>query len=73
MKLTSLDISNFDTSNVLYMDYMFYYMLELNSIDVSNFNTQKLVKADNMFGYLKKIKILDLVILMLVIYLIMFI
>ena len=38
-KLTSIDVSNFDTSYVTDMSNMFSYCYNLTSIDVSNFNT----------------------------------
>ena len=37
--LHSLDLSNFDTSSVINMQYMFYECGELQSIDLSKFNT----------------------------------
>ena len=37
--LTSLDVSNFDTSKVTDMGGMFYSCSNLTSLDVSNFDT----------------------------------
>ena len=39
--LTSLDVSNFDTSKVTDMNSMFYACNSLTSLDVSNFDTSK--------------------------------
>ena len=48
-KLTSLDLSNFDTSNVTNMDSMFYYT-SLTSLNVSNFNTSNVTNMSWMFA-----------------------
>ena len=47
--LTSLDLSNFDTSNVTDMHNMFYYCYNLTSLDLSNFDTSKVTSMNNMF------------------------
>ena len=39
LNLTSLDLSNFDTSNIIDMDGMFAHCSSLVSLDLSNFNT----------------------------------
>ena len=46
--LTSLDISNFDTKNVIYFDFMFYHCVSLTSIDVSNFDTSNAISISNI-------------------------
>ena len=48
-KLTSLDVSNFDTSNVTDMSGMFSGCQNLTSLDVSNFNTSKVTDMSSMF------------------------
>ena len=48
-KLTSLDVSSFDTSNVTNMYSMFIYCSKLTSLDVSSFNTSKVTNMDSMF------------------------
>ena len=50
-KLTSLNVSNFDTSNVTNMRYMFYNCSSLTSLNVSNFNTSKVTDMKWMFSY----------------------
>ena len=40
-KLTTLDLSNFDTSNVEDMTAMFFYCSSLTELNVSNFDTSK--------------------------------
>lgn len=48
-KLTSLDVSNFNTSNVTNMTEMFARCWELTSLDLSNFNTFNVTKMNGMF------------------------
>ena len=47
--LVYLDLSNFDTRNVFYMDYMISNCALLTSIDVSNFNTQNVQTISGLF------------------------
>jgi surface protein len=56
---TSLDVSNFDTSNVTSMSNMFYYCTNLTSLDVSNFDTSKVTIMDSMFSNCSKLTSLD--------------
>jgi surface protein len=60
--LQSIDLSNWNTSNVFYMSGLFSYMQSdaLIKIDLSNFNTKKLMGAEYMFNwciYLQEIDI----------------
>ena len=48
--LTSLDLSNFDTSKVTDMKSMFYCMRILTTLDLSNFNTSKVTDMSTMFA-----------------------
>ena len=48
-KLTTLDLSTFNTSNVTNMSVMFYNCQNLVSIDLSNFNTSKVTNMSAMF------------------------
>ena len=48
--LTTLNLSNFNTSNVTNMYGMFYGMSSLTSLDLSNFNTSKVTSMGNMFS-----------------------
>ena len=43
--LTSLDVSNFNTSNVTYISSMFFRCSSLTSLDVSHFNTSKVTNV----------------------------
>lgn len=46
-----LDLSSWDTSNVKYMDHMFYMCTSLQTLDVRNFNMNKIYnKPLNMFS-----------------------
>ena len=53
--LTSLDLSNFDTSNVTVMDQMFGDCISLTSLDVSNFDTSKVTDMRYMFENCSKL------------------
>ncbi len=57
--LTSLDLSNFNTSKVHEMNNMFYNCNSLVSVDLSNLNTSKVIKMNNMFYRCKSISSLD--------------
>lgn len=48
--LTSLDLSNFDTSRVMDMGGMFASSSNLTSLDLSNFDTSKVTNMSNMFS-----------------------
>lgn len=48
--LTSLDLSNFDTSKVTNMGFMFYSCQNITSIDLSNFDTSNVVNMSSMFS-----------------------
>ena len=58
-KLTSLDVSNFDTSSVTNMNSMFYNCSSLTSLDVSNFDTSKVTSMNEMFRSCKGLTSLD--------------
>lgn len=47
--LKSLDLSNFDSSNVTDMSYMFEYCGNLTNLDLSNFDTSKVTNMYVMF------------------------
>ena len=49
-KLTALDVSKFNTTNVTAMNGMFYGCSNLTTLDVSNFNTTKVTNMSYMFG-----------------------
>ncbi|MGN0499179.1 MAG: BspA family leucine-rich repeat surface protein [Acutalibacteraceae bacterium] len=59
-KLTSLDLSNFDTSNVTNMSEMFSGCSKLTSLDLSNFDTSNVVDMTNMFSSCSNLRSLDL-------------
>lgn len=50
LRLTSLDITNFNTANVTDMSYMFNSCTKLTSLDVTNFNTAKVKNMIRMFS-----------------------
>ena len=59
-KLTSLDLSNFNTSNVTDMGNMFSGCSGLTSLDLSNFNTSNVTDMRYMFEYCSGLTSLDL-------------
>ena len=58
--LTSLDLSNWDTSNVTSMTSMFYNCNNLTSLDLSNWNTSNVTKMNLMFYYCTSLRSLNL-------------
>ena len=58
--LTSLNLSNFDTSNVKDMRYVFRDCTALTSLDLSNFNTSNVTDMYSMFGYCTGLTSLDI-------------
>ncbi len=57
--LTSLDLSNFDTSNVARMDFMFVDCTSLTSLDLSNFDTSNVTNMECMFDSCRSLTSLD--------------
>lgn len=58
--LTSLDVSNFDTSKVRTMEGMFASCSSITNLDLSNFNTSGVTDMESMFAYCKNLTHLDL-------------
>ncbi len=58
-KLTSLDVSKFNTSNVTNMGGMFYNCKKLTSLDVSKFNTINVTEMGSMFYFCNNLTNLD--------------
>lgn len=58
--LTSLDLSNFDTSKVMDMSNMFHYSLGFTSLNLSNFDTSNVTNMNNMFSNMRYLTSLDL-------------
>lgn len=58
--LTEIDLSKFDTSNVIYMDSMFMGCTLLRELDLSNFDTSNVTSMDEMFGFCSSLTELDL-------------
>ena len=59
-KLTSLDLSNFDTSNVKDMGSMFFGCNALTKLDLSNFDTSNVTNMSYMFYACMNLNTLDL-------------
>jgi surface protein len=58
--LTNLDVSNFNTSNVTNMSYMFCTCSGLTNLDLSNFITSNVTNMSAMFRYCKSLTNLDI-------------
>ena len=58
--LISLNLSNFDTSNIINMNSIFYNCSSLTSINISNFNTSKVVNIISMFNGCSSLTSVDL-------------
>ena len=59
-KLTSIDVSGFNTDNTLYMGGLFWGCSSLTSINVSNFNTDNVYDMSAMFADCENLTSLDL-------------
>ena len=59
-KMIKIDLSSFDTINVVDMRSMFGYCTELENIDLSLFNTENVKNMSCMFCHCTKLKKLDL-------------
>ena len=58
-KMTSIDLSALDTSQVTNMSYMFNYCISLPNLDVSNFDTSKVTDMSGMFNKCRSLTSLD--------------
>ena len=58
--LASLDLSSFDTRNVINLSGMFSSAFSLKSLNLSNFVTKKVEKMDYLFNKNIKLKTLDI-------------
>lgn len=58
--LTSLNLSNFNTSKVESMNRMFYQNNKLGTINLSGFDISHVTDMAEMFGYCRSLKVLDL-------------
>ena len=60
IKLTTIDLSNLDTSGVTSMRYMFQNCSGLTSLDLSTFDTSSVTNMSDMFSYCDGLTSLDL-------------
>ena len=58
--ITDVDLSNFDTSQVTSMSYMFSGMSKLTSLNLSSFDTSKVINMSGMFRSMSNLTSLDL-------------
>ena len=57
---TSLDLSNFNTSKIINMSFMFHNCSNLKSLNLENFNTKNVNDMSGMFFNCANLEILDL-------------
>ena len=58
--ILELDLSNFDTSQVTYMQSMFFGMSNLTTLNLSSFKTSKVMRMDYMFHGMSNLTTLNL-------------
>lgn len=58
--IEELDLSHFNTENVIDMSHMFYKCSKLLSLDVSSFNTVRVTDMGYLFAGCESLKVLDL-------------
>ena len=58
--MTEIDLSHFDTSQIVFMDRMFGYCENLKNLDLSSFNTSNVEHMTQMFMECKNLESLDL-------------
>ena len=58
--LTTLDVSNFNTVKVIYIQYMFSYCGTLTSLNISNFDTSEVVDFSGLFKGNKNLDNIDI-------------
>ena len=58
--IISIDLFDFDTSEVVNMSYMFYYCYNLRGLNLSNLNTANVINMSNMFSNCNNLINLDL-------------
>ena len=59
-QLTSIDLSNFDSSLITDISYMFYKCSKLKNINLANFNTSNVTDMDYLFAQCYKLTDVDL-------------
>ena len=60
INILEIDLSNFDTSKVTDMRYMFYGMTNLTTLNLSNFDTSKVTDMSYMFYSMRSLTTIDL-------------
>ena len=58
--ITTLNLSNFDTSQVIYMESMFYGVRNLTTLNLSNFDTSKVTNMRTMFYDMRNLTTLNI-------------
>ena len=59
-KITQIDLSSFNTSNVITMENMFSNCQNLTNLDLSGFNTENVTNMSSMFSNCKNLKSIDI-------------
>ncbi len=58
--LKELDLSNFNTSKVTNMQYMFQYCTSLTNLNISSFDTSNVTNMSGIFSYDNKLTLIDM-------------
>ena len=58
--LESIDLSSFDTTNVVNMNYMFHSCKALNKINLSNFDTRRVTSMIGIFSECSNLIYIDI-------------
>ena len=59
-QITEIDLSNFNTSKIKYIDHMFGFCSSLTFLNLSNFNTSNIKIMDSLFEHCSSLTSLDL-------------
>ena len=59
-EITSIDLSSFDTNNVMTIEGMFGFCFHLANIDLTSFDTKNVISMEGMFAWCNKLLNIDL-------------
>ena len=58
--LLNINLSYFDTSNLIYINHMFHRCSSLTYLNLSNFYTPKVINFAGLFGYCSNLSYIDI-------------
>ena len=59
-KITNIDLSSFDSKDVINMEFMFSGCYNVTNINLSNFNTENVINMGDLFNHCENLKNIDL-------------